>query len=91
MSIYQTIERLKNHIAELMKRYELLKAEVLELRSLKSNLESLLKEKDDQIEELKLQEKPSKLTEFPNGHQKLKGEVNELIKEVEKCIELINN
>lgn len=92
----QLIQRLKDNVADLVSRYETMQARNAELTSRLSAYESSIDEKDKTIKELKERLDNLQLTmafdgSSPADRAESKKKIAHLMKEIDKCISLLND
>jgi predicted nucleic acid-binding Zn-ribbon protein len=86
---------LKSRVAELIKGYKTLSDELEALRSEKEALRSEIRAKDLELDDLKKEFDRVRLSgailDDGNGSQVAKKRINELVREIDNCIALLNN
>jgi len=91
---YDELKNLNNKIDDLIQRYGNLREENKELRTLKEKFERLLQEREEEIKELKTRYDRLKLTEALLGESEYgmeaKRKITELVREIDKCIALLD-
>jgi predicted nucleic acid-binding Zn-ribbon protein len=91
---FEELKNLNRKLDELFNRYKDLKAEVEKLRNGNEELTRVLQERDEKIKELELKYERIKLSEAflgdgENG-QEAKRKINELVREIDRCVALLN-
>jgi predicted nucleic acid-binding Zn-ribbon protein len=91
---YEELIILNRKLDELIDRYNNLKQEVAELRKGNEELKSLLQERKERIKELEIKYERVKLSgallgEGENAHE-AKRKITELVREIDKCVALLN-
>jgi len=91
---YDELKNLNNKIDDLIQRYGNLREENKELRTLKEKFERLLQEREEEIKELKTRYDRLKLTGALLGESEYgmeaKRKITELVREIDKCIALLD-
>ncbi len=96
MSVDQVyiIDELKQKFQSLRERLEVQKSSTLNLNAEKKNLEDKLREQEEEIKELKQQNNTLKLakafTAESEESQDAKLQINRIVREIDKCIALLN-
>ena len=89
-----TIDRLQQKVEKLVERYRASEATILSLNQQLSSLQLQLEEKQNRISDLKEKNKILKLSASLQGKgedtKATKQQINELVREVDKCIALLN-
>lgn len=99
MSQQARIEQITDKVKLLLKKQEQLQQDCANTKAENVELQALLKERNARVQELEEHLKILKLaktvsgTEDGNGEEKaeLKRKINEFIKEIDKCVALLNN
>jgi predicted nucleic acid-binding Zn-ribbon protein len=91
---FEELKNLNRKLDELFNRYKDLKAEVSKLRNGNEELTSALQERNEKIKELELKYERIKLSgaflgDGENG-QEAKRKINELVREIDRCVALLN-
>jgi predicted nucleic acid-binding Zn-ribbon protein len=85
---------LNRKLDELFNRYKDLKVELSNLRNGNAELTRVLQERDNKIKELELKYERIKLSEAFLGYgenaQDAKRKINELVREIDRCVALLN-
>lgn len=91
---YDELIILNRKLDELLDRYNNLSAEVINLRSGNENLKSRLQEREDNIKELEIKYERIKLSGalLGEGENALeaKKKITELVREIDRCVALLN-
>lgn len=91
----EQLDKIYRKAEQLAEGYDKLKADKLELKTENEKLIALLKEQGEQIEqlehELKVVKVAKQLSAFPDEDRtEMKKKINEFIKEIDKCVALLN-
>jgi predicted nucleic acid-binding Zn-ribbon protein len=91
---YEELIVLNRKLDELIDRYNSLKQEVADLRKGNEDLKGLLQERQERIKELEIKYERVKLSgallgEGENAHE-AKRKITELVREIDKCVALLN-
>lgn len=91
---YEELKNLNNKIDDLIQRYSALEEENKNLKTLSEKLESLLRERENEIKELEKKYEILKLTGALLGEteygSEAKKKITELMREIDKCIALLD-
>jgi chromosome segregation ATPase len=91
---YEELIILNRKLDELFNRYNNLKADLMNLRNVNEELNRTLHERDDRIKELELKYERIKLSGalLGDGENALeaKRRINELVREIDRCVALLN-
>lgn len=91
---YEELRVLNNKIDELLSKYHNLKAECADLGSVNEALKNTLQERDARIKELEIKYERVKLSGALMGEgenaSEAKKKINELVREIDKCVALLN-
>jgi predicted nucleic acid-binding Zn-ribbon protein len=91
---YEELIILNRKLDELLDRYSDLKRQVVELKNGNSILEGKLQERDERIKELEIKYERVKLSGALLGEgenaQEAKRKITELVREIDKCVALLN-
>jgi predicted nucleic acid-binding Zn-ribbon protein len=91
---YEELIILNRKLDELFNRYNNLKSELNNLRSANEELNSTLQERESRIKELELKYERVKLSGALLGEgenaQEAKRKINELVREIDRCVALLN-
>jgi predicted nucleic acid-binding Zn-ribbon protein len=91
---FEELKILNRKLDELFDRYKYLKTELSNLRNRNEELSRALQERDDKIKELELKYERIKLSEAFLGEgentQEAKRKINELVREIDRCVALLN-
>ena len=91
---FEELKILNRKLDELLDRYKDLKTELSNLRNGNEELTRALHERDDKIKELELKYERIKLSEAFLGDgensQDAKRKINELVREIDRCVALLN-
>ncbi len=91
---YEELKNLNSKIDELIRRYNALKDENKNLKTLNENLENELRRRENEFKELEKKYEILKLTGAllgDNEHgMEMKRRINELMREIDKCIALLD-
>jgi chromosome segregation ATPase len=91
---YEEYLILNRKLDELFTRYNNLKAEVIDLRNVNAELQSALQERDRKVKELESKYERAKLSGALLGDSEnaseAKRKLNELVREIDKCVALLN-
>lgn len=91
---YEELKNLNNKIDILIQRYRALEEENKNLRTLNENLEKMLREREDELKELEKKYEIIKLTGALLGESEYgseaKKKISELVREIDKCIALLD-
>jgi predicted nucleic acid-binding Zn-ribbon protein len=91
---FEELKTLNRKLDELLNRYKDLSAELSNLRNGNEELKSALQERDNRIKELELKYERIKLSEAFLGDgenaQEAKRKINELVREIDRCVALLN-
>ena len=92
--IYEELIILNRKLDELLIRYENLKNENQNLRKSEGELKGILQEREDRIKELEIKYERVKLSGALLGDGGNAGEarkrINELVREIDRCVALLN-
>jgi predicted nucleic acid-binding Zn-ribbon protein len=91
---FEELKILNRKLDELINRYKDLKDDLSKLRNGNEELTRTLQERDEKIKELELKYERIKLSEAflgdgENG-QEAKRKINELVREIDRCVALLN-
>ena len=91
---YEELIILNRKLDELLERFSGLKREVTELKRGNDVLKGMLQERDEKIKELEVKYERIKLSgallgEGENAHE-AKRKITELVREIDKCVALLN-
>jgi predicted nucleic acid-binding Zn-ribbon protein len=91
---YEELIILNRKLDELLDRYSNLKRDADELRNGNGILKAMLQERDERIKELEIKYERVKLSgallgEGENAHE-AKRKITELVREIDKCVALLN-
>ena len=88
------MEELKKSVYQLMNKYAVLDAEKKELEEQNSILKKEIEEQQSEIEDLKNKYKVLKMAKSLEGssneNKEVKLKINEMVREIDKCIALLN-
>jgi predicted nucleic acid-binding Zn-ribbon protein len=91
---YEELIILNRKLDELFSRYNNLKSELSNLRSANEELNITLQERNNRIKELELKYERVKLSGALLGEgenaQEAKRKINELVREIDRCVALLN-
>jgi predicted nucleic acid-binding Zn-ribbon protein len=91
---YDELKILNRKLDELFNRYADLKTELTNLRNGNEELKSALQERENRIKELELKYERIKLTGALMGDgenaQEAKRKITDLVREIDKCVALLN-
>ena len=91
---YEELIILNRKLDELLNRYNNLKSELINLRNGNEELSIALQERDDKIKELELKYERVKLSGALLGDgenaQEAKRKINDLVREIDRCVALLN-
>jgi chromosome segregation ATPase len=91
---YEELIILNRKLDELLNRYADVKRELLNLREGNKELKNALQERDDKIKELELKYERIKISGalLGDGENALeaKRKINELVREIDRCVALLN-
>jgi len=91
---YEELKNLNNKIDRLIQRYVTLEEENRNMKTLIERLESLLRERENEIKELEKKYEIIKLTGALLGESEYgieaKKKITELVREIDKCIALLD-
>lgn len=92
--VYDELKNLNNKLDELIHRFINLKEENRNLRTLNDKLEKMLLEREAELKELENKYETLKITGALLGEgeagQEAKRKINELVREIDKCIALLD-
>jgi len=92
--VYDELKNLNNKLDELIHRFINLKEENRNLRTLNDKLEKMLHEREAELKELEHKYETLKITGALLGEgeagQEAKRKINELVREIDKCIALLD-
>ncbi len=92
--LYEELKLLNKKLDELLNRYENLKNENQNLRKSEGELKGILQEREDRIKELEIRYERVKLSGALLGDGGNAGEarkrINELVREIDRCVALLN-
>jgi predicted nucleic acid-binding Zn-ribbon protein len=91
---YEELIILNRKLDELIDRYNSLKLEVADLKKGNEGLKGMLQEREEKIKELEIKYERVKLSgallgEGENAHE-AKRKITELVREIDKCVALLN-
>ena len=91
---YEELIVLNRKLDELLNKYSTLKAEIEELRRHNKGMLRMLEEKDEKIKELEVKYERIKITgallgDGGNGAE-AKSKINDLVREIDRCVALLN-
>jgi predicted nucleic acid-binding Zn-ribbon protein len=91
---YEELMILNRKLDELFNRYNNLKSEIVNLRNANEELKLYLQDRDNRIKELELKYERIKLSgallgDGENAHE-AKRKINELVREIDRCVALLN-
>jgi predicted nucleic acid-binding Zn-ribbon protein len=91
---YEELIILNRKLDELFDRYNNLKTELVNLRSVNEDLKVTLQDREEKIKELEIKYERVKLSgallgEGENAHE-AKRKINELVREIDRCVALLN-
>ena len=91
---YEELIILNRKLDELVDRYNNLKSEITALKNGNEALERMLHEREEKLKELEIKYERVKLTgallgEGENAHE-AKRKITELVREIDKCVALLN-
>jgi predicted nucleic acid-binding Zn-ribbon protein len=91
---YEELIILNRKLDELLDRYNTLKLEVTDLKSGNEKLKGMLLDRDEKMKELETKYERVKLSEAllgegENAHE-AKKKITELVREIDKCVALLN-
>ena len=91
---YEELKNLNNKIDNLIQKYRALEEENKNLRTLNENLEKMLRERENELKELEKKYEIIKLTGALLGESEYgleaKKKILELVREIDKCIALLD-
>ncbi len=91
---YEELKVLNNKLDELLSKYHNLKEECANLKSVNEALKNTLQERDARIKELEIKYERIKLSGALMGEgenaSEAKKKINELVREIDKCVTLLN-
>jgi len=91
---YEELIILNRKLDELLNGYTNLKSELINLRRGNEELRAALIERDDRIKDLELKYERLKLSGALMGGgenaQEAKGKINDLVREIDRCVALLN-
>ncbi|HEX2921383.1 MAG TPA: hypothetical protein VHO50_09500 [Bacteroidales bacterium] len=91
---YEELIILNRKIDELLTRYKNLKAEVQEVYHMNEELKAMVQSRDERIKELEIKYERVKLTGALLGEgenaSEAKRRLNDLVREIDKCVALLN-
>jgi len=91
---YEELKVLNNKLDELLIKYHNLKEECADLKSVNEALKNTLQERDARIKELEIKYERIKLSGALMGEgenaSEAKKKINELVREIDKCVTLLN-
>jgi len=91
---YEELRILNNKIDELLIKYNNLSSECVELKAGNAKLESMLHERDARIKDLEVKYERIKLSGAllgeGEGGVEAKKKINELVREIDRCVALLN-
>ena len=92
--LYEELKLLNKKLDELLMRYEHLKDENQDLRKSEGELKGILQERENKIKELEIKYERVKLSGALLGDSGNAGEarkrINELVREIDRCVALLN-
>lgn len=92
--LYEELKLLNKKLDELLLRYENLRNESQNLKKVDEELKSILQERENRIKELEIKYERIKLSGALLGDSGNAGEakrkVNELVREIDRCVALLN-
>jgi len=91
---YEELKVLNNKLDELLSKYHNLKAECADLKNVNGALNNTLQEREARISELEIKYERVKLSGALLGEgedaSEAKKKINELVREIDKCVALLN-
>lgn len=91
---FEELKNLNNKIDVLIQKFRALEEENKNLRTLNENLEKMLREREDELKELEKKYEIIKLTGALLGESEYgseaKKKISELVREIDKCIALLD-
>lgn len=91
---YEELKNLNSKIDDLIRRYNTLKEENRNLKTLNERLEFELRERENEIKQLEKKYEILKITGALLGESEhgveMKRKINELVREIDKCIALLD-
>ena len=91
---YEELIILNRKLDELFNRYNNLKSELVNLRNVNEELKVALQERENRIKELEIKYERVKLSGALLGEgenaQEAKRKINELVREIDRCVALLN-
>lgn len=91
---YEELIILNRKLDELLTRYNRLKAEIQNIKHVNEELKAMLQEREQKIKELEIKYERVKLSGALLGEGENAGEakkkLNELVREIDKCVALLN-
>ncbi|HLN21861.1 MAG TPA: hypothetical protein VK213_12280 [Bacteroidales bacterium] len=91
---YEELIILNRKIDELLTRYHNLKAEMLKINRTNEELQAMVRSRDERIRELEIKYEKVKFTGALLGDGENAGEakrkLNDLVREIDKCVALLN-
>ena len=91
---YEELKVLNNKLDELLSKYHNQKEECADLKSVNEALKNTLQERDARIKELEIKYERIKLSGALMGEgenaSEAKKKINELVREIDKCVTLLN-
>jgi predicted nucleic acid-binding Zn-ribbon protein len=91
---YEELIILNRKLDELFTRYNNLKTELVNLRNVNEELKASLHDSEDRIKELEIKYERVKLSGALLGEgenaQEAKRKINELVREIDRCVALLN-
>ena len=92
--LYEELKLLNKKLDELLNRYKSLKNENQNLKKTDEELKNILQERDNRIKELEIKYERIKLSGALLGDSGNSGEakrkINELVREIDRCVALLN-
>jgi predicted nucleic acid-binding Zn-ribbon protein len=91
---YEELIILNRKLDELFTRYNALRTELVKLRNVNEELKIALHDREDRIKELEIKYERVKLSGALLGEgenaQEAKRKINELVREIDRCVALLN-
>lgn len=91
---YEELMVLNRKLDELLTRYNSVRAEIQDIKRANEELKNMLNEREQKIKELEIRYERVKLTGALLGEGENAGEakkkLNELVREIDKCVALLN-
>jgi len=93
-SVYEDLKLLNKKLDELLSMYDNLKNEYQDLRKADEELKNVLQEREDRIKELEIKYERVKLSGALLGDgsnaNEAKRKITELVREIDRCVALLN-